>query len=286
MGIIIAAILGILLLFLIILLCVPFQYEIAARCEGTMDSLKIKAKITWLLHLVCAEAFYTDQCWKRRVRIAWKRLGKKSVQQEKKSSKPKETEREDTTSKTDQSKREAQPAKPESKETESVKSNAVKPEPVKEKPKKKPLFERILSKWKCTKKWIRELGDKWKHLQEKKEKLEIFLLKEEHKKAFGKGKKEVLFLLRKWKPKKLNLRMRFGFEDPSITGQVLAALAMLYPLYGDCICIDPEFEERILKGSMDMRGKLRLSHLAGSLIRVMVSKAVRITYQDVKEFDL
>ena len=78
-GIIIAAILGILVLLLCIVLFVPFRYEIKGRSEGDAPSLKGKIKVTWLLHLFRADVYYKDQKLIWRIRFAfWKRMaGKK-----------------------------------------------------------------------------------------------------------------------------------------------------------------------------------------------------------------
>ena len=78
-GIIIAAILGILVLLLCIVLFVPFRYEIKGRSEGDAASLKGKIKVTWLLHLFRADVYYKDQKLIWRIRFAfWKRMaGKK-----------------------------------------------------------------------------------------------------------------------------------------------------------------------------------------------------------------
>lgn len=301
LGIIIVIILGILVLILSILLFVPVRYEISVRCDGHLESLKVKARITWLLHLICGEAFYKDQCWKRRIRIAWKWLGKKHVQKEAKCEETSRTQEDDVkvsvasnVQNTEEERKKVQETPNKMTEdslTKESESSKIPPHKKadsapKTRVKKNSVSEKFQNKQKCVKSWIRELYDKWKRLKEKTEVIEEFLVEENHKKAFVKIKKEVTFLLKKWKPQKLNLRIRFGFEDPSVTGYALAGLAFLYPLWGDDLCVEPEFEERIFKGSVDMKGKIRLSHLAGSVVRTLVSKAVRETYRDVKEFEL
>lgn len=302
LGIIIAAILGILVLVLCIVLFVPVRYEIAVRCDGQVESLKVKAKVTWFLRLVRGDVLYSDQSLKRRIRIAWKWLGKKQTKERAKE-KPKKT-----VSDSRQSKKMEEPAQktqtqvppvsqqskePEKKETptstvkiESTKKESAKRESTKKEATKKTLAERIRKHWEQIKRRIKNWNEKWKELQGKKEKLETFLKDETHKKAFGKLKKELLILLKKWKPKKLKLRVRFGFEDPCTTGQVLAVLAVIYPFLGDDLYVEPEFEKPAFKGTIDLKGKIRLSHLAGCAIRAVLSKAVRVTYQDVKEFEL
>ncbi len=84
-GIIIAVILGILVLLICILLFVPLRYEIMAKCDGTLPTLKVKGKITWLLHLVRADAIYKEKKLKWKLRIAW--LKKSNVKKQDKHSK-------------------------------------------------------------------------------------------------------------------------------------------------------------------------------------------------------
>lgn len=300
LGIIIAIILGILVLILSILLFVPVRYEISVRCDGHLESLKAKAKITWLLHFIRGEAFYSEQCWKRRIRVAWKWLGKKQLRQEVKHKKPHQVQEEhvkaSVASQTQNVKeikkvRETQNKRTEdSLKKESKSSKIPSPKEAKSTKKtraeKKTISEKFRNKWERVKRRMQELCDKWKHFIEKKDVLERFLVEKNHKSAFRKLKKEFTFLLKKWKPQKLNLRVRFGFEDPSVTGYVLAGLAFIYPFWGENLCVEPEFEERIFKGSIDMKGKIRLSHLVVSVARLFVSKAVRVTYRDIKEFEL
>ena len=58
-------------------------------------------------------------------------------------------------------------------------------------------------------------------------------------------------------PQKLNAKIIFGFEDPYYTGKVLGWTAALIPIYGDHIDITPDFEKRILKGELKIKGRIR-----------------------------
>ena len=77
-GIILAVILGILVLLAGILLFVPIRYEGAARCEGSRDTFRTKGKATWLFHFIRAEGYYRNGKAGWRLRIAWKKYGKKT----------------------------------------------------------------------------------------------------------------------------------------------------------------------------------------------------------------
>ena len=70
-GIILAVILGIILLLVGIILFVPIRYEIAAKCDGTVESLRAKVKATWLLHLLRADVLVKGTKLKWQVKAAW-----------------------------------------------------------------------------------------------------------------------------------------------------------------------------------------------------------------------
>ena len=70
-GIILAVIVGIILLLAAIFLFVPIRYDISAKCDGSVEGLKAKIKVTWLLHLVRADVFVKGKKVKWQVRAAW-----------------------------------------------------------------------------------------------------------------------------------------------------------------------------------------------------------------------
>ena len=63
-------------------------------------------------------------------------------------------------------------------------------------------------------------------------------------------------LLKFLRPKKLTGNLHFGFEDPSVTGKVLAVLGALYPFYGEHIRINPDFENEIFEGDVLVKGNI------------------------------
>ena len=88
------------------------------------------------------------------------------------------------------------------------------------------------------------------------------------------------------KPKKINIKLRFGFDDPATTGKVLGGLAMLYPFLGDTTEIIPDFEHQILKGNVFIKGKIRISQFAALALKLLLCKDVRNSYKDIKNFKL
>ena len=70
-GIILAIILGILIVLFSVIIFVPVRYEIYAKCDGNLESMKAKVKATWLLHLLRVDVFLKGKKLKWIVRFAW-----------------------------------------------------------------------------------------------------------------------------------------------------------------------------------------------------------------------
>ena len=81
-------------------------------------------------------------------------------------------------------------------------------------------------------------------------------------------------------PQKLNAKIIFGFEDPYYTGKVLGWTAALIPIYGDHIDITPDFEKRILKGELKIKGRIRRYKILYLLWKVYKDKDELIKQKD------
>ena len=97
----------------------------------------------------------------------------------------------------------------------------------------------------------------WRVCRKKKDKI-IKNWKIRYIRKLFKGQKETGKLLKRWKPKVIKGTVRFGFEDPCHTGQALAAFSIIYPFIGEFLSIEPNFERRILKGDIKVRGGFRM----------------------------
>lgn len=126
----------------------------------------------------------------------------------------------------------------------------------------------------------------WRVCRKKKDKIIKELEDPVHQKAFSKAKKETGKLLKRWKPKVIKGTVRFGFEDPCHTGQVLAAFSIIYPFIGEFLSIEPNFERRILKGDVKVRGGFRMVPLVCFLWNLVWCREIRKTYHDIREFQL
>lgn len=81
-------------------------------------------------------------------------------------------------------------------------------------------------------------------------------------------------------PQKLNAKITFGFEDPYYTGKVLGWTAALIPIYGDHIDVTPDFEKRILKGELKIKGRIRRYKILYLLWKVYKDKEELIKQKD------
>lgn len=88
-------------------------------------------------------------------------------------------------------------------------------------------------------------------------------------------------MLKFLKPKKLEITLQFGFEDPSLTGKILGAICMLYPFFEKHIDVTPDFENQVLKGKVYIKGCIRLVYVLIVILNMVLDKNVRITVKDV-----
>ena len=74
------------------------------------------------------------------------------------------------------------------------------------------------------------------------------------KKTFRLAKRQIFAVIRHILPRKSEGKIRFGFDDPYMTGQVLTWISPFYGLYGRHLQICPDFLEPCLEGGMEAEG--------------------------------
>lgn len=131
-----------------------------------------------------------------------------------------------------------------------------------------------------------EICAKIKEIQTKKDTVIVFLNDSAHKRALKVVKKELMLILRYLRPKKLEGSLHFGFEDPYLTGKLLAVLSVLYPWYGDSVVVQPDFENQVFECNLDAKGSIRGICLLVFLLRIFINESVMKTYKDMKRLGL
>lgn len=131
------------------------------------------------------------------------------------------------------------------------------------------------------------ISDAIRHLSEQKERLEATIdryLDFWHRTCTQAAKdhilKEVKYLLRHILPKKAEGTLTFGFEDPATTGQVLGILCVLSVFTGNHLEVNGNFEGPVLEGDMELKGHIRLCHIAKSAVSLLTDKNIRKTIRD------
>lgn len=378
-GIIIAAILGILVLLICVVLFVAGRYEIAASCDGRLSEIRATAKLTWFVNLVRLYVCYEKSKMTWSFRIAWKNRqsgqeDKKNVEEEVETYGEKisqkcdeeaeqcsernsddagaceaveETETgacqdmeaaktdtgedvEETETRADQDMEETETGADQNvEETETDACEAVEEtetdacQDVEETEtgacqgveeteastdegmeEGKQIWKRIVGIWqkivrnitalyrKITgipgkiEDMLRGISGRLGKLSQKKKKIVDFVSDDVHKTAFLKVRDESLYLLGKLKPRKIRTKIHYGFEDPYLTGKVLAGISMIYPFLGRDVHVDPDFEKQIFEGDLKITGRIRVSYFVRLLWKLIWCKEVRVTYRHVREFEL
>lgn len=294
-GILIAIILGLLLLAMLILVFAPLQYRLDGCCKGTLDTAEVNLRFTWLYRVFGGYVSYREGKSDWQVRILWKKLHVKNESENVKSDLPKKEEmfQEKSQDESNHAKEKrnhpaivSEEVSEQKDEPESQDERKSKAEESDTKDKKYVWVEKIKKIFCKIKYTFRKFCDKIKIIAEKKERFIEFLTDEIHQSAFIKLKEELMCLLRFLKPKYLSGNIHFGFEDPSLTGKVLAWLSMFYGMYGEQLTLQPDFQEKVLEGEIRIQGKVRGSYFLIVLFHIWRSKEIRTTYQHVRKFKL
>lgn len=86
---------------------------------------------------------------------------------------------------------------------------------------------------------------------------------------------ELRILLGHVRPRKVSGKISFGFENPALTGQVLAAASAFYPLYGRQFSICPYFDRTILEGSVKISGRMYGFVFLRTVLRLVLNRDVK-----------
>ncbi len=104
--------------------------------------------------------------------------------------------------------------------------------------------------------------------------------------TFGKAKSVILLRLKKTLkhilPRKIRGRVEFGLDDPSVTGQILGIIAILYPTIPADLDITPDFEEKKFEGELDASGHIVLGYVLYQVLRLILNKDVKALIKRVR----
>ncbi|MCR5431194.1 MAG: DUF2953 domain-containing protein [Lachnospiraceae bacterium] len=103
------------------------------------------------------------------------------------------------------------------------------------------------------------------------------------KRFYTVAKKRLKKIIRHILPRKLVGKIKFGTGDPCSTGKLLGAAALLYPIYGEHISVEPVFEDKILEFDLYMRGRIRIFTVGLPLLMTYKNKDLKYLRKKVKK---
>jgi hypothetical protein len=126
---------------------------------------------------------------------------------------------------------------------------------------------------------------KYRMVSEKKQWIKAFLDNEDNRKTLRLLKRQCIRLIRHVFPRKLRGRIRFGFDDPYTTGQILTWISPFYGLYADKLELIPVFEEQALEGELSMKGRVRIGTVIVIVVRVFLNRNFRRLLHELRSND-
>ena len=288
LGLLILGILGLIVLLTAVVLLAPAGYSLEASGKDTPESLRGRLKFHWLFRLISGEMEYKDGGLAWRMRAGWKKFG--SGMEEDAASGKADTDHNDPVPELPKKKKEQQRSETEKSGLQEIQTQPVQtkdpPEKARKRKQKQSLYERLKKFWEKIKYTFQKICDNIRALGKKKERLTAFIQNEVHKSAFLKIMRELRRFLKTLRPRKAEVYAEFGFTDPAVTGYVLALISMIYPFVGEFTEIRPDFERRVLRGRICVKGRIRAVHIVSFALRLLADKNVRTTYRHVRKFKL
>ena len=318
-GILLLVILGLILLLVSSVLFVPITYKV--RAERKDGVIQVRAVAGWMFRLLSVHyRLHTSQepmqlLQGRILGIpVWKPLEPKKEKPKKaekkskeKQSKPKQMEAKQLEQKAEvkssdkakeRLKKDLTPGtavatvpqpEPEASRQEQPQDKQVQTKPPRQSILKKLLYaiRRIYGKITAIGRGLFSLVVKLLHMPEKASEtigtLTDFWNLEENVKARESIWRELKFLWKHSRPRKADLTLHFGFEDPSWTGQCMGVLSILNVWYPGRIFLKPEFEQEIFEGTLYIKGHMMLAVPLLSIFRLWRDENVMKMYRRFRQ---
>lgn len=312
LGILLLVLLFLVLLIVCTVLFLPFCYraQVLKEEEG-FACVKASGRVSWLFGAVALTASYEEQKPEAQILLfgasleTWKRRLKKIRRGE--ASVPRTEENE--TENAPEAEKTAEQKAPDQKEKQQ-KVTAQKEQPEQEQEPdapKKSILERFFGRIEYLPEKLLNLASRLlqtafrllelpfrllekleqkiqagRRLKRKWESVKKFFRSKMFREALLHAKKEVLYSLKKAAPKKVTGTVRFGFDDPALTGETLGILGMIYGKLPKDLSIQPDFEQEILQGDVRMKGSFQAVTAAGIALRLFRDQNLRKTIRHFK----
>lgn len=311
LGILLLVLLFLVLLIVCTVLFLPFCYRAQVLKEEGFACVKASGRVSWLFGAVALTASYEEQKPEAQILLfgasleTWKRRLKKIRRGEASVPRTEENETENAL----EAEKTAEQKAPDQKEKQQ-KVTAQKEQPEQEQEPdapKKSILERFFGRIEYLPEKLLNLASRLlqtafrllelpfrllekleqkiqagRRLKRKWESVKKFFRSKMFREALLHAKKEVLYFLKKAAPKKVTGTVRFGFDDPALTGETLGILGMIYGKLPKDLSIQPDFEQEILQGDVRMKGSFQAVTAAGIALRLFRDQNLRKTIRHFK----
>ncbi len=302
-GILVGIIFLLLLAALLAAVFVPVRYKLSAKAQAGQYAVSLRG--SWLLHMVSA-AVTADSAGESGIEVAIRLFGirlplfgsdKKSGKKHKEKDRKEDAEKGrkpsgDKAVKRDEPEHEQklEPSKPErkpkrrseseqssklSKQERKTGQNESKAAKMDQKADRPNILQKIW--FQC-----RRICDKIKQIIQKIVALlrkpgELLALAEEYeaRELLGTLVGHLVFLIAHYKPRRIRGYVRFGTDDPSVTGQLTGLIYFLLPARADRFSVCPEFNEKVFETETVCSGHIRALHVLRVLWRCFRDKRLR-----------
>ena len=291
-GWILLTLLALFLLIVFLVLFVPVRY----RTEGSIEeNIRVQGKVHWLLHILSFGFSYNEDGFSYTLRLFGKRisLGEKLEDEEEEpdadSTDPAVHETEEKDGHAVLSDSEVQQPKAEDGNAVLLDSKVQqqdtgskdrielqeKDSSVKEMP--EAGEQKISAKFSNIGKTIKGIREKISDLFHQTEKIKAALTDEHNRNSVSVIWRELKYLLKHSRFRKIDTELNFALWEPSATGQALGVLAMFPSIYQYDIGIYPDFEadKTYVKGTFLVKGHIRVVHVLISGIRMLKERDIR-----------
>ena len=274
-GISLLVILGILILLIGIVLFVPVRYKVAGDIRRTTkEKVAIHGKVTWFCSAVRYVFSYENNRFQGELLIFGRKRKEKSPITLEELMEEEDEQADSDSSEAEQT--EGKDSEGEQTETENSKEEQRKQADLKAVRKtKENIFQKISNKIRNT---VQRITSFIKNIKEKLVMLKALLTDEVNKRVCKKIFAELIKFLKHLRFRKLHTDLKYGFTDPSLTGQSFGVVCLIPVLYQYNVVITPDFETEstYIEGTFDAKGHLRICHGVMMLIRLLLEKEVRM----------
>ena len=288
---VLAAVLGLAVLLVMLVLFVPVRYRAYGKKK---EETFLEAKLSWLFHLVSIPINFRDGVLSAKVKVFGFTVMNLAEQEESGEAGDWKAEgdvRGGSPQEIPESEERTEPAKGEdvSEKAEVIKSLEVGKE-------KKGVFRDFVRFLKAVWRFLKEIPVKIRNLKctfqrfcgkikrmaKKYQNTKAFVSDERTKAAVRLVRQQAGVLARQALPRTIRGEVHFGTEDPALTGQILGAIGIFYPIFMDNVKVNPDFEQTVLEGELYLKGRLRMATAVRIAWKLFWDKNVRYVYRMLK----